>query len=118
VVHVEDHVHVVVSVEAGERERKDPRRAVVPPRGAHEAAVPLVVGIVVAALRAARPVPGQDHRHALGEEEDDGEVPDLPLAQRLDGRVGRLPSKPQFQLRLSLVPSRLPSPFASLCLAS
>jgi len=70
------------------------------PPEAHEARVPvderpveprglvvLVVGVVVPALRAARLVAGEEHRHAARDEQHDREVADLPLAQRLDLRV-------------------------------
>jgi hypothetical protein len=67
-----------------------------------------------------RPIssPCEQHRHALRQQQRRQQVALLPRAQRVDLRVvvGR-PSAPQFQERLSSVPSRLSSPLASLCLS-
>ena len=49
--------------------------------------VVLAVGVVVAVLRVAELVAGQQHRHALREEQRGDEVALLPLAQRDDVRV-------------------------------
>ena len=49
--------------------------------------VVLAVGVVVAALGPADLVAGQQHRHALRDEERGEEVAHLPLAQRVDRRV-------------------------------
>ena len=80
--------------------------------------VVLAVGVVVAVLRAAHLVAHEQHRRAGRQQFEHKEVLDLAIAQRLDGASSVGPSTPQFQLRLSSAPSRLSSPFASLCLRS
>src|SRR5579883_678950 len=49
--------------------------------------VVLAVGIVIALLRAPDFVAGYKHRNAAGQQERGGEVPDLPVAEGLDGGV-------------------------------
>ena len=80
--------------------------------------VVLAVGVVVAALRAAELVAGEQHRHALREEQRREQVSLLAFAQGLQLRVFVGPSTPQFQLRLLSEPSRLSSRLASLRLRS
>ena len=79
--------------------------------------VVLVVGVVVARPRGQKLVARAEHRRAVGEHQQADEVPHLPAAQRQHLRgAPSSPSQPQFQLRLSSVPSVLPCPLASLCL--
>ena len=78
--------------------------------------VVLAVGVVVATLGAAALVTGGDHRDAVGQAQRRHQVRGLPAAQRDDAGSSVSPSTPKFQERLLSVPSRLPSPLASLCL--
>ena len=79
--------------------------------------VVLAIGVVVAALacgglRRPSAIIGTPSDSSV----DRQKVLHLAVAQRLDRRDRRVgPSTPQFQLRLSLAPSRLSSPLASLC---
>ena len=78
--------------------------------------VVLAIGVIVADLRAPDLIAHSDHGYAQGEHRDRQEILNLPVAQSFDCRDRPIgPSTPQFQLRLSLAPSRLLSPFASLC---
>ena len=78
--------------------------------------VVLAVGIVVAALGAPYFVAHDNHGHTQREHRRGEEVLHLPVSQFLDRRDHPSgPRCPQFQLRLSFAPSRLSSPFASLC---
>ncbi len=73
-------------------------------------------GIVVALLRACHLIAAADHRNALTAQQRREHVAHLLLPQVvdvLDG--GRAFDTPQFQERLLLSPSLLPSPLASLC---
>ena len=77
--------------------------------------VVLAIGVVVAALRAAELVAGQQHRHALRQEQRREQVarPGARAARSTPGSsVG--PSTPQFQLRLWAWPSAPFSRLASL----
>ena len=80
--------------------------------------VVLVVRVVVAVLRVQELIAGHDHRETVGEHEQRDEV----LCRRRNASTASdafaSPSTPQFQLRLSSVPSRLPWPLVSLCLRS
>ena len=79
--------------------------------------VVLAVGVVVAVLRAADLVAGEraSARPATASGWRRSSCI-CRVAQRLDRPASSVgPSTPQFQLRLSSMPSRLPSPLASLC---
>ncbi len=66
----------------------------------------LAICVVVALLRASHFVAHGEHRPTFGEEQDREEILDLPAAERFDRRDRRVgPSTPQFQLKLSFVPS-------------
>ena len=76
----------------------------------------LAPGIVVAVLGAEKLVAAQDHRHALRDHQGRHQVADLAAAELHDAGSSVGPSTPQFQLQLASLPSRFPSPLASLCL--
>ena len=69
------------------RERELPLRAPVEPPVDPRDLVVLAVGVVVPALGAGDLVAAEQHRHALREEERREEVPQLPLAERVDRRI-------------------------------
>ena len=79
----------------------------------------LAIGVVVAALRPADLVAHREHRHADREHRDREQVL-APGASRSASIAGSSvgPSTPQSQHRFWSLPSRLSSPFASLCFAS
>ena len=77
----------------------------------------LAVGVVVAALGAAHLIAHEHHRSPLREQQDGEEIADLATAQRVDAGSSVGPSAPKFQLSFWLLPSRLSSPLASLCLS-
>ena len=77
--------------------------------------VVLAVGVVVAVLGAADLVAGHQHRHAVGEEQRREEVARCRSRSAFTAGSSVSPSTPQFQERLSVVPSWLSSRFASLC---
>ncbi len=60
--------------------------------------------------------PAQDHRHALRNQERRHQVAHLRSRSRSTAGSSVGPSTPQFQLQLASLPSRFPSPLASLCL--
>jgi hypothetical protein len=78
----------------------------------------LEVGVVVAARRAAELVAAEQQRYALGEQESREQIAPRALASASTAGSSVGPSTPQFQLRLSSDPSRLPPSLASLCLAA
>ena len=85
-------------------------------QSSHENLVVLAVGIVVPALGAAEFVPGQQHRHALRAQQGYQELRFCLARSRVISGLPVRPSTPQFHDLLSSLPSRPPSPFASLCL--
>src|SRR5260370_19487740 len=53
--------------------------------------VVLAVRVVVSILAPPHFVPGKDHRHTAGEQQDDGEILHLTISQRFDRTIGRIP---------------------------
>src|SRR5271165_2555615 len=78
--------------------------------------VVLAICVVVAALRSAHFVAHLEHRGTDRNQQNDKEVLDLASAKSLVAASSVGPSIPQFQDKLLSDPSRLSSPFVSLCL--
>src|SRR2546422_27482 len=64
----------------------------------------LAVGVVIAELGTSDLVAGHDHRHALREQEDSGEVLDLPAPERLHGAIVCLAFNPTVPAVVLVVP--------------
>jgi hypothetical protein len=96
------------------------RRKLLVSRGPVEPAdlVVLAVCVVVPSLRAAEFVAAENHRDSEGEQQGGQHGAPLPRTQVTTAGSVVGPSTPQFQERLSSVPSRFDSPLASLCLTS
>ncbi len=104
------------------RDIRGERRIVRPGRGVPVEpgdAIVLAIGVVVAALGHAELVAGQQHRRAGSEEHRGQHGPPQPIPRR-DWIAGSwvAPSTPQLAEKFSGWPSRLSSPFASLCRAA
>ena len=78
--------------------------------------VVLAIGVIVAALTTPHLIAHNKHGHTHRQHTGSEKVLHLPVAKPSISGSSVGPSTPQFQLRFSSRPSRLSSPFSSLCL--